>query len=85
MNKLVLFTLLLFMPMVSIAQFKSNKKDEQEEKPTNRFAPTPGSGITFTAPPDPAPIDGGIGWLLLAGTGFGISKLRRRKKTNDLS
>ena len=31
-------------------------------------------------PPAPIPIDGGIGFLVAAGVGYGVSRLRKRKE-----
>lgn len=38
-------------------------------------------GVGFTPPPpDPIPIDGGLGFLLVAGMGFGLRSIKKRRK-----
>ena len=39
--------------------------------------------IGFTPPPpNPVPIDGGVSLLLVAGMGYGLRKMRKRKKSD---
>lgn len=37
------------------------------------------SSIPSTPPPPPVPIDSGLGFLLAAGAGYGLKRLRNRK------
>ena len=41
----------------------------------------PFAGMAQTGPPDPndVPVDGGIGFLLAAGAGYGVKKLRQAR------
>lgn len=41
-------------------------------------APAPESAVP-DPPPPPVPVDGGLGWLALAGGAYGVYRLRRRR------
>ena len=77
MKKIYLtLTLLLCFGFISAQDSKNynpNLPDYSAEKiDPIPFAPPP--------PPNPIPIDGGVGLLLAAGAGYGIKKLRDKKR-----
>ena len=50
--------------------------------PVVGFAQDPGDPGDPGFDPD-APIDGGIGWLIAAGVGYGVKRFRNVKKVNN--
>ncbi len=65
MKKLLLFSFLIFASVQLSAQ------------PSNKITPI----VNGPVPPVPAiPIDGGVGLLVAAGVGYGVSRLRKRKE-----
>lgn len=62
--------------------------EAQAQAPGDDPSGEPGGGGPPPPPPDgtdptAVPIDGGAGWLLAAGAGYGIKKLRERRKKNS--
>ena len=91
MKKYFLITVFLLFSTVIYSQSKEyewfSNDNKQEETPKNEPFSEWNGEYTFSAipsapppPPTPVPIDGGVGLLLAAGAGFGLRKLRGKKK-----
>lgn len=92
MKRIILSVLFLFAFGLASAQnytdsdpFGDNTEEiDKEETPTtdpNYDWSWKTSGIPTAPPPPPVPIDGGASLLLILGTGFGLSKLRFKRKS----
>jgi hypothetical protein len=82
-SKFPLLKILLFSFVLTCfggeAQGQAPGDDPSEEPGGGGPPPPPPPGTDPTA----VPIDGGAGWLLAAGAGYGIKKLRERRKKNS--
>ena len=73
----ILFTT-LFIGALSIASQAQSKQNYDPKLPSHssKFR----TDVPFTSPPDPIPVDGGLGFLLAAGAGYSLKRLRDQKK-----
>jgi hypothetical protein len=85
MNKqFLLVILLLNFSVLAFGQSKSHNPYSNDiptydgyQNSTSKIDPIPTAPPT---PPAPIPIDGGIGFLVAAGVGYGIKELKKKKK-----
>ncbi|MFT5913563.1 MAG: hypothetical protein ACJAWV_001165 [Flammeovirgaceae bacterium] len=74
MKKIYLtLTLLLGFGFLS-AQDSKNYKANMPDYSAKAIDPIP-----FAPPPNPIPIDGGVGFLIAAGVGYGLKRMKTRK------
>jgi len=63
--------------------FKNSTSSELSTDLKNMFNEIPSTGIDFNDNTSDVPIDGGLGFLLAAGLGYGANRLRKLKNKDD--
>jgi hypothetical protein len=67
---------------------ESSGAQRPSEMSTNESDATTSSGAMTAArnvpnPPDPVPVDGGLGWLAAAGAAYAARRLQKRREDDD--